>query len=53
MRWEIIVTWESCNHLGGHLRSYTVDSLSQALKEKSFIYKHEPTATVTIKRVKQ
>lgn len=53
MKWEIIVLWESCNHLGDHCRSYTVDSLAKALREKFYIIQHEPTATVIIKRIKQ
>lgn len=53
MKWEIIVLWESCNHLGQHVRAYSVDSLTQALKEKFYIRKKDPTVEVIIRRVSQ
>ncbi len=53
MKWEIIVIWESCNYLGNHCRSYKVDSLSKALRERNYIKEVEPSASVYIKRIKQ
>ncbi len=49
MKWEIVVIWESCNHC----RSYKVDSLSKALRERNYIKEVDPSADVYIKRIKQ
>ena len=53
MKWEIIVLWESRSHLGKHCRSYEVDTLTKALRERRYILEVDPTADVIIKRIKQ